>query len=160
MLGLGGLEAHPTGVLAAWRSGAKAPGGLKPAPHAMSMHAEYLHSLDSKSQDGAGAGGDVAVFQAFELLSDFPGRGDGGVVDVGVLDEDFHDGVVVNGPRFEIREDVRGIAGFDEVDFVRSIFMIAARAGVRGVSSIGQESVTVGGLIWHFCLSDSTLPDG
>ena len=107
---------------------------------------------------GREPGGDIAVFQAFELLSYFPGRGDGGVVDVGVLDEDFHDGVVVNGPRFEIREDVRGIAGFDEVDFVRSIFMIAARAGVSGVSSIGQESVAVGGLIWHFCLSDLTLP--
>ena len=158
MLSLGGLEAHPTGVLAAWRSGAKAPGGLKPAPHAMSMHAEYLHSLDSKSQDGAGAGGDVAVFQAFELLSYFPGRGDGGVVDVGVLDEDFHDGIVVNGPYFEIGGDVRRVSGFDEVDFVGSIFMIAARAGVSGVSSIGQESVAVGGLIWHFCLSDLTLP--
>ena len=141
MLGLGGLEAHPTGVLAARRSGAEAPGGLKPTPH-----------------DGAGARRDVAVFQAFELLSYFPGRSDSGVVDVGVLGEDFHDGVVVNGPHFEIGGDVRRISGFDKVDFVRSIFMIAARAGVSGVSSIGQESVAVGGLIWHFCLSDLTLP--
>ena len=109
----------------------------------MSIHAGYLNSLDSKSQDGAGAGGDVAVFQAFELLSYFPGRGDSGVVDVGVLDEDFHDGVVVNRPQFEVGGDVRRVSGFDEVDFVRSIFMIAAGAGVGGVSLIGQESVTV-----------------
>ena len=156
MLDLGGLEAHPTGVLAAGRSGAKAPGGIKPAPHAMSIHAGYLNSLDSKLQDGAGAGGDVAVLQAFELLSYFPGRGDGVVVDVGVLDEDFHDGVVVNGPHFEVGGDVRRVSGFDEVDFVRSIFVVAAGAGVRGVSSIGQKSVTVGGLIWHFYLSDLT----
>ena len=80
-------------------------------------------------------------------MSDFPGRGDGVVVDVGVLGEDFHDGVVVNGPRFEIGGDVRRVSGFDEVDFVRSIFMIAARAGVSGVSLIGQESLTVVGLI-------------
>ena len=48
-----------------------------------------------------------------------------------MLEEDFHDGVVVNGPDFEIRGDVRGIAGFDEVDFVRSIFMIAAWSSSR-----------------------------
>ena len=52
-------------------------------------------------------------------------------MDVWVLEEDFHDGVVVNGPDFEIRGDVRGIAGFDEVDFVRSIFMIAAWSSSR-----------------------------
>ena len=79
-------------------------------------------------------------------------------MDVEVLDEDFHCGVVLNGPHFEIGGDVRRISGFDEVDFVGSIFMIAARAGVSGVSLIGQKSVTVGGLIWHFCLSDLTLP--
>ena len=98
-------------------------------------------------QDGAGTGGDVAVFPAFDLLRGFPYRGDGGVVDVRVLEEDFHDGVVVNGPDFKVRWDVRGIAGFDEVDLVRSIFMIAAGAGVRGVSLIGQQGVAVGVLI-------------
>ena len=51
-------------------------------------------------------------------------------MDVWVLEEDFHDGVVVNGPDFEVRGNVRGIAGLDEVDFVGSIIMIAARAGV------------------------------
>ena len=66
-------------------------------------------------------------------------------MDVRVLEKDFHDGVVVNGPDFEVRWDVRGIAGFDEVDFVRSIFMIAAGARVGEV------------LIWHFGLSDLTL---
>ena len=96
--------------------------------------AEAPRGLKSALRDGAGAGGDVAVFQAFELLPGFPGRCDGGLVDVRVLEEDFHDGVVVNGP-----------------------FMIAAGAGVGGVSLIGQESVTVGGLIWYFCLSDLTL---
>ena len=66
-------------------------------------------------------------------------------MDVGVLGEDFHDGVVANGPSFEIGGDVRRVSGFDEVDFVRSIFMFTARAGVSGVSLIGQESVAVGG---------------
>ena len=79
---------------------------------------------------------------------------------VWVLEEDFHDGVVVNGPDFEIRRDVRGIAGLDEVDFVRSIFMIAVGAGVGGVSLVEQQGITVDGLIWHFCLSDLTLPHG
>ena len=77
------------------------------------------------------------VFQAFEFFSGLVGCCDGGVVDGWVLEEDFHDGVVVNGPDFEIGGDVRGIAGLDEVDFVRSIFMIAAGAGVGGVSLIG-----------------------
>ena len=62
-------------------------------------------------------------------------------MDVRVLEEDFHDGVVVNGPDFEIRRDVRGIAGFDEVDFVRSIFMIAAGARVGGVSLVEQQGI-------------------
>ena len=75
-----------------------------------------------------------------------------------MLEGDFHDGVVVNGPDFEVGGDVRGIAGLDEVDFVGSIFMIAAGAGVGGVSLIGQERVAVNGSIWHFCLSDLTLP--
>ena len=119
--------------------------------------AEAPRGLKSALRDGAGAGGDVAVFRAFELLPGFPGRCDGGGVDVRVLEEDFHDGVVVNGPDFEICGHVGEVAGFDEVDFVRSIFMIAAGAGVGGVSLIGQESVTVGGLIWYFCLSDLTL---
>ena len=79
-------------------------------------------------------------------------------MDVRVLEEDFHDGVVVNGPDFEVGWNVRGIAGFDEVDFVRSIFMVAAGAGVRGVSLIGQQGVAVGVLIWPFGLSDLTLP--
>ena len=87
--------------------------------------------------DGAGAGGDVAIFKAFEFLRGFCGRCDGGVVDVWVLEEDFHDGVVVNGPDFEICGNVRGIAGFDEVDFVGSIFMIAAGPRVGGVSLVG-----------------------
>ena len=52
-------------------------------------------------------------------------------MDVRMLEEDFHDGVVVNGPDFEIRGNVGEVAGFDEVDLVRSIFMIAARAGER-----------------------------
>ena len=104
-----------------------------------------------------GSRGDVAVFQAFELLRGISYRCDGGVVDVRVLEEDFHDGVVVNGPDFEVGWDVRGIAGFDEVDFVRSIFMIAAGPGVRGVSLVGQQGVAVGVLIWHFGLSDLTL---
>ena len=84
-----------------------------------------------------GSRGDVAIFQAFELLRGFRGRCDGGVVDVRVLEEDFHDGVVVNGPDFEVGGDVRGIAGFDEVDFVGSIFMIAAGMRVCGVGLIG-----------------------
>ena len=100
--------------------------------------------------------GDVAIFQAFDLLRGLPYRCDGGVVDVRVLEEDFHDGVVVNGPDFEVGGDVRGIVGFDQVDLVRSIFMITAGAGVRGVSLIGQQGVAVGVLIWHFGLSDLT----
>ena len=69
-------------MIGRWRGGgAEAPRGLK-----------------SALQDGAGAGGDFAVFQAFELLRSFPGRCDGGVVDVWVVEEDFHDGVVVNRP--------------------------------------------------------------
>ena len=64
----------------------------------------------------------------------FPYRCDGGVVDVRVLEKDFHDGVVVNRPDFEVRWDVTEIAGVDEVDLVRSIFMIAAGPGVRRVS--------------------------
>ena len=79
-------------------------------------------------------------------------------MDVWVLEEDF--GGVVNGPDFEIRRDVRGIAELDEVDFVRSIFMIAAGAGVGGVSLVEQQGITVDGLIWHFCLSDLTLRYG
>ena len=55
-------------------------------------------------------------------------------MDVRVLEEDFHDGVVVNRPDFEVGWNVRGIAGLDEVDLVRSIFMIAAGPGVRRVS--------------------------
>ena len=107
---------------------------------------------------GREPGGDVAVFEAFEFFSGLAGRCAGGVVDVRVLEEDFHDGVVVNGPHFEVGGNVRGIAGLDEVDFVGSIFMIAAGARVCGVGLIGQERVTVDGLIGHFCLSDLTLP--
>ncbi len=79
-------------------------------------------TLKPALQDGAGAGRDVAVFEAFELSPDFPSCGD---VDVGVLNEDFDYGVVANGPRFEIGGDVRGISGFDEVDFVRFIFCLS-----------------------------------
>ncbi len=32
--------------------------------------------------------------------------------------------VLVNGPDFEVRWNVREVTGFDEVDFVRSIFML------------------------------------
>ena len=59
------------------------------------------------------------------------------------------DGVVVNEPDFEV--------GWN-VDLVRSVFMIAAGAGVGGAILIGQQGVTVDGLIWHFGLSDLTLP--
>ena len=44
------------------------------------------------------------------------------------------------------------------MDFVKSIFMIAAGAGVGGVSLVGEQGVTSDGLIWHFGLSDLTLP--
>ena len=86
--------------------------------------------------DGAGAGRDVAIFQAFVFFSGYLGCFDGGVVNIRVLEADLHDGVVVNGPDFEVGGNVRGIAGLDEVDFVGSIIMIAAGAGVGGVSLV------------------------
>ena len=49
----------------------------------------------------------------------------------------------------------------DDQDFQQALDLMgkyAAGAGVRGVSLIGQQGVTVGVLIWHFGLSDLTLP--
>ena len=94
------------------------------------------------------AWGSVAVFEAGEFFSGGTNGFDGRVVGGGVLAEDVVNGLVKDGPGFEVGGDVGGVVGFDEVDFVSRVSG-GARKRVDRVSDIGAKLVA----IEHFCFS-------
>jgi len=88
------------------------------------------------------AGGSVAVFEAGEFFSGGTDGFDGCVVGGGVLAEDVVDGLVEDGPSFEVRGDVGRVLGFDEVDFVSRVGG-SARRRINRVSDFGAKFVAV-----------------
>ena len=68
--------------------------------------------------EGHAAGWDVAVFEAGKVFAGFADGLDGGVVGDGVLAKNLEDGLVEDGPGFEVGRDIGWIVGFDEMDFV------------------------------------------
>ena len=94
------------------------------------------------------AGGSVAVFEAGEFFSGGTDGLDGRVVSGGVTAEDVVDGLVEDGPGFEVRGDVGGVLRFDEVDFVSCVGG-SARKRIDGVSDVRAKFIA----IEHFCLS-------
>ena len=56
--------------------------------------------------------------------------------------EDVVDGLVEDGPGFEVGGDVGGVLGFDEVDFVSRVGG-GARKRIDGVSDVGAKLVAI-----------------
>ncbi len=69
----------------------------------------------------AGAGRQVTVFETFQLFANLANGLEGFLEDGRVLAQEVEDTAVVERPSLKVFENVSGVVGFDEVDFVGAL---------------------------------------